>query len=66
VARRGSCGTVRRSVRTKDGSYIRFDRNAVVLSDGRQPVGHGASFGPDGRESCGDRAVHEDSFLLPK
>ncbi|MEK9166249.1 MAG: 50S ribosomal protein L14 [Patescibacteria group bacterium] len=35
--------------RRKDGSYIRFDENAVVILDGREPKG-GRIFGPVPRE----------------
>lgn len=36
-------------LRRKDGSYIRFDDNAVVLVDGMEPRG-GRIFGPVARE----------------
>lgn len=35
--------------RRKDGSYIRFDENAVVILDGKEPKG-GRIFGPIPRE----------------
>ncbi|MDO8561083.1 MAG: 50S ribosomal protein L14 [bacterium] len=35
--------------RRKDGSYIRFDDNAVVIVDGQEPKG-GRIFGPVARE----------------
>lgn len=39
----------RRTFRRKDGSYIRFDDNAVVILDGKEPKG-GRIFGPIPRE----------------
>jgi large subunit ribosomal protein L14 len=39
----------RNNFRRKDGSYIRFDENAVVLLDGIEPKG-GRIFGPIPRE----------------
>lgn len=39
----------RRTYRRKDGSYIRFDDNAVVILDGKEPKG-GRIFGPIPRE----------------
>ncbi len=39
----------RKSYRRADGSYIRFDDNAVVLVDGVEPKG-GRIFGPVARE----------------
>ena len=39
----------RRTFRRKDGSYIRFDDNAVVILDGQEPKG-GRIFGPIPRE----------------
>lgn len=39
----------RRPLRRKDGSYVRFDDNAVVLLDGKEPKG-GRIFGPIPRE----------------
>lgn len=39
----------RRNFRRADGSYLRFDDNAVVLLDGKEPKG-GRIFGPIPRE----------------
>ncbi len=39
----------RKSFRRKDGTYIRFDDNAVVLIEGKEPRG-GRIFGPIPRE----------------
>ena len=39
----------RKAYRRKDGSYIRFDDNAVVILDGTEPKG-GRIFGPIPRE----------------
>lgn len=39
----------RKLFRRKDGSYIRFDDNAVVIIDGKEPKG-GRIFGPIPRE----------------
>jgi large subunit ribosomal protein L14 len=39
----------RNPFRRKDGTYIRFDENAVVLLDGQEPKG-GRIFGPIPRE----------------
>lgn len=39
----------RNSLKRKDGSYIRFDDNAVVIVDGKEPKG-GRIFGPIPRE----------------
>ena len=39
----------RKSYRRHDGSYIRFDDNAAVIVDGKQPKG-GRIFGPIPRE----------------
>lgn len=39
----------RRAFRRPDGSYVRFDDNAVVLVDGMEPKG-GRIFGPVARE----------------
>ena len=50
---------VRKEQRRKDGSYIRFDRNAVVLiNDQGEPIGTRV-FGPVARE-LRERQVHED------
>ena len=39
----------RNNFRRKDGSYIRFDENAVVILEGKEPKG-GRIFGPIPRE----------------
>ena len=39
----------KKSFRRKDGTYIRFDDNAVVILDGKEPKG-GRIFGPIPRE----------------
>lgn len=39
----------KKAFRRKDGSYIRFDDNAVVILDGKEPKG-GRIFGPIPRE----------------
>jgi large subunit ribosomal protein L14 len=39
----------KKSYRRKDGSYIRFDENAAVIVDGKNPKG-GRIFGPIPRE----------------
>lgn len=39
----------RNNFRRKDGSYIRFDENAVVILEGKEPKG-GRVFGPIPRE----------------
>ena len=39
----------RKAFRRKDGTYIRFDDNAVVIVDGKEPKG-GRIFGPIPRE----------------
>jgi large subunit ribosomal protein L14 len=39
----------RNNFRRRDGSYIRFDENAVILLDGKEPKG-GRVFGPVPRE----------------
>ena len=39
----------RKPYRRKDGSYVRFDDNAVVIVDGKEPRG-GRIFGPIPRE----------------
>ncbi len=39
----------RHNYRRKDGSYVRFDENAVVIIDGKEPKG-GRIFGPIPRE----------------
>lgn len=39
----------RNPVRRRDGSYVRFDENAAVILEGREPKG-GRIFGPIARE----------------
>ncbi len=46
----------RKSLRRKDGSYIRFDDNAVVIVDGMEPKGT-RIFGPIARE------IREKGFM---
>src|SRR3989338_1330415 len=48
----------RKPFRRKDGSYLRFDDNAVVILDGTEPKG-GRIFGPVQREikERGDAAI---------
>ena len=46
---RGVIVRQRNNFRRKDGSYIRFDENAMVLLDGKEPKG-GRIFGPIPRE----------------
>lgn len=46
---RGVIVRQRNSFRRKDGSYIRFDDNAIVIIDGVEPKG-GRIFGPIPRE----------------
>ena len=36
---KGSCGKAKKAVSKKDGTYIRFDDNAVVILDGKEPKG---------------------------
>lgn len=46
---RGVIVRQRNNFRRKDGSYVRFDDNAMVLLDGKEPKG-GRIFGPIPRE----------------
>ena len=46
---RGVIVRTKKTARRKDGSYVRFDDNAVVLLDGLEPKG-GRIFGPIARE----------------
>ena len=39
----------KKEIRRKDGSYVRFDENAVVIITGKEPKG-GRIFGPIARE----------------
>lgn len=47
--KKGVVVRTRKEIRRPDGSYIRFDENAVVLVDGEEPVGT-RIFGPVARE----------------
>jgi len=46
---RGVIVRQRNNFRRKDGSYVRFDENALVILDGKEPKG-GRIFGPIPRE----------------
>ena len=50
--------------RRKDGSYIRFDENAVVILDGKNPKG-GRIFGPIPRETK-DKSFEQIASLAPE
>ena len=50
--------------RRKDGSYIRFDENAVVILDGKNPKG-GRIFGPIPRE-IKDKGFEQIASLAPE
>ncbi len=52
---RGVIVRQRNNFRRKDGSYVKFDDNAIVLLDGKEPKG-GRIFGPIPRE------IKEDGF----
>lgn len=54
----------RRPFRRKDGSYIRFDDNAVVIVDGLEPKGN-RIFGPIARE-LKDRGFVKIISLAPE
>lgn len=54
----------RKELRRKDGSYIRFDDNAVVILDGMNPKG-GRIFGPIPRE-LRDRGFTKIISLAPE
>ena len=46
---RGVIVRTRNATRRSDGSYVRFDENALVILDGKEPKG-GRIFGPVARE----------------
>ncbi|MDP3963606.1 MAG: 50S ribosomal protein L14 [bacterium] len=54
----------RKATRRSDGSYIRFDDNAVVIVDGKEPKG-GRVFGPVARE-LRDRGFTKIISLAPE
>lgn len=54
----------RNAVRRPDGSYIRFDENAAVILDGKEPKG-GRIFGPIARE-LRDRGYTKIVSLAPE
>ena len=51
--------------RRKDGSYVRFDENAVVLIDAKGEPKAGRVFGPIPRE-LGDRGYQKIISLAPE
>ena len=54
----------KKSLRRKDGSYIRFDENAAVILEGLEPKG-GRIFGPVPRE-LKDRGFEKIISLAPE
>ena len=54
----------RKELRRKDGSYIRFDENAAVILDGKEPKGT-RIFGPVARE-IRDRGYNKIISLAPE
>lgn len=54
----------RKEFRRKDGSYIRFDENAAVIIDGKEPKGT-RIFGPIARE-IRDRGFSKIVSLAPE
>jgi large subunit ribosomal protein L14 len=54
----------RKEFRRKDGSYIRFDENAAVILDGKEPKGT-RIFGPIARE-IRDRGFAKITSLAPE
>ena len=54
----------RKEYRRKDGSYIRFDENAAVIVDGKEPKGT-RIFGPIARE-LRDRGFNKIVSLAPE
>lgn len=54
----------RKEFRRKDGSYIRFDENAAVILDGKEPKGT-RIFGPVARE-LRDRGYNKIVSLAPE
>lgn len=53
-----------KSLRRKDGSYIRFDENAAVIVDGKEPKGT-RIFGPIARE-LRDKGFNKIVSLAPE
>jgi len=54
----------RKEIKRKDGSYIRFDENAAVILDGKDPKGT-RIFGPIARE-IRDRGYNKIISLAPE
>jgi large subunit ribosomal protein L14 len=54
----------RKELRRRDGSYIRFDENAAVILDGKEPKGT-RIFGPVARE-IRDRGFNKIISLAPE
>lgn len=54
----------RKSLKRKDGSYIRFDQNAAVIVDGMEPKGS-RIFGPVARE-VKERGFNKIASLAPE
>jgi len=54
----------KRALRRQDGSYIRFDDNAAVILDGKEPKG-GRIFGPVARE-LKDRGYDKIVSMAPE
>ena len=54
----------RKEFRRKDGSYIRFDENAAVILDGKEPKGT-RIFGPIARE-IRDKGYNKIVSLAPE
>ena len=54
----------RKEFRRKDGSYVRFDENAAVILDGKEPKGT-RIFGPVARE-LRDRGYNKIVSLAPE
>ncbi|MDX9913621.1 MAG: 50S ribosomal protein L14 [Candidatus Moranbacteria bacterium] len=53
-----------KSLKRKDGSYIRFDQNAAVIVDGKEPKGS-RIFGPIARE-VKERGFNKIASLAPE
>ena len=53
-----------KNLRRKDGSYIRFDENAAVIVDGKEPKGS-RIFGPIARE-VKERGFNKIASLAPE
>ncbi len=54
----------KKNYRRADGSYIRFDDNAVVIVDGKEPKG-GRIFGPVARE-IKERGFYKIASMAPE